>query len=89
MNKTNTQENKYKSKTYECKNFAYPYIQINNYDNGTKYSLNFLNENKTPIKIEEYEENIPNCLLKLFNMKINQINKGIITEIKCINSISI
>lgn len=85
---TNTQHN-YKSKIYECKNFAYPYIQINNYNNGTKYTLNFLNEEKKPIQIEEYEENIPKCLLKLFNMNINQINKGFITEIKCINSINI
>lgn len=74
------------SKTYECKNFEYPFIKINNYDNGVKYSLNFLNNDKKSIKTEIYQKNVPESLIKLFNLDINESNKGFITEITCVNS---
>lgn len=76
------------TKTYICKNFKYPYIQINNYKKTEQYTINFLNKNQIPIKNKKYKNKIPQALIKLFNLKPNQTNKGLLTEITCIKSIT-
>lgn len=81
-------EKQYECKLYECKNFKFPFIEIIKNEKRNEYHLSFLNENYCTEKLTVYTENIPQDVLKLFNLKYEESFKGFLTEITCIQCIN-
>ncbi|MBQ6218278.1 MAG: hypothetical protein IJJ47_00955 [Methanosphaera sp.] len=84
----NNKECHYEGKLYECKNFEFPYLEIKKYENDNEYSLNFLNENHNTEKYEVYQDNIPESILRLYNLNNKESIRGFLTEITCIQTIT-
>lgn len=79
----------YEGKLYECKNFEFPFIEILKNEERDEYYLSFLNENYNTEKIRVHVNQIPQDVLKLFNLKYEESFKGFLTEITCIQCINI
>lgn len=79
----------YEGKLYECKNFEFPFIEIFKNEKRNEYYLSFLDENYNSEKFRVYLDKIPEDILKLFNLEYEESFKGFLTEITCIQRITI
>ena len=81
-------ENQYVGKLFECKNFEFPFLEIFKNEERNEYYLSFLNENYNTERLAVYTDNIPKCLLMLFDLNYEESFKGLLTEITCIQCIN-
>lgn len=82
-------EEHYEGKLYECKNFEYPFIEILKNETRDEYYLSFLDENYRTEKQRVHVDQIPEDVLKLFNLGYEESFKGLLTEITCIQCIKV